>query len=312
MHTRGVSADPTAPTAGRRKKAKCACTNCQASKQACDDKDTCEFCQKRGLVCERIPKPVSSKRSQPPLVPHPPADRPPKSQAVRRKQLAPTITMPMSHSSLRRAEPSPLPALYDAGWAAGPRGGQGDCGDAMMEDYDMSEASTVRQASESDTLTSATSDTLTLNDGYLSDDYEEGLEEEAVAAGMCVLVEDDGAGLGPESAPYPGLSIRTTPDEDALVDNLLQPPGSGGSLTSSPHTASPNAIFMMDEDEEMIDEFDEEEEAERLREQEQLLLMEQETMMRLSEQQRMNEQQQLQLQMMMGQQQASACAQGFR
>jgi hypothetical protein len=72
MHTRGVSADPhvgvstpllhaiwcylewhgrgvtvvicQAPNAGRRKKAKAACTNCQASKQACDDNETCDFC----------------------------------------------------------------------------------------------------------------------------------------------------------------------------------------------------------------------------------------------------------------------------
>jgi hypothetical protein len=33
-----------APNAGRRKKAKAACTNCQASKQACDDNETCDFC----------------------------------------------------------------------------------------------------------------------------------------------------------------------------------------------------------------------------------------------------------------------------
>lgn len=34
-----------APTAGRRKKAKSACTNCQASKQACDDNEVCDFCR---------------------------------------------------------------------------------------------------------------------------------------------------------------------------------------------------------------------------------------------------------------------------
>jgi len=293
MHTRGVSADPTLPTAGRRKKAKCACTNCQASKQACDDQDTCEFCQKRGLVCERVAKPVSSKRAHQPLVPHPPAERPPKSQTVRRKQHAPVITRPMS---LRVADLSPIPPPhYDAGWAAESQGGD----DVMMEDYDMSEASTVRQISESDTLTSATSDTLTLNDGYLSDDYDE------EGPNMGVLVEDD------DAVPYPGLTIQTNTRDDVLVDEYLRP-GSGDSLTSSPHTASPNGIFVMDEnDDEMLDEFDEEEEAERLREQEQLLLIEQETMMRLSEQQRMNEQQQLQLQMMMSHQH-NAYSAGFR
>mmetsp|Transcript_33758 Transcript_33758/g.85346 ORF Transcript_33758/g.85346 Transcript_33758/m.85346 type:complete len:360 (+) Transcript_33758:140-1219(+) len=291
MHTRGVSADPTAPTAGRRKKAKCACTNCQASKQACDDQDTCEFCQKRGLVCERVAKPVSSKRAHQPLVPHPPAERPPKSQTVRKKQHVPTITTPMS----LKVDTSAPPAMYNAGWQTTPTGS-----DAVMEDFDMSEASTVRQMSESDTLTSATSDTITINYGCLSDDeYDDGSPD------MGLLIEDD-------AMPYPGLSIRTTPDDDVLVDDYLRTAsGSGESLTSSPHTASPNGIWMVDEDEEMLDEFDEEEEAERLREQEQLLLIEQETMLRLSEQQRMNEQQQLQLQMMMNHQNA-ANSMGFR
>jgi len=280
MHTRGVSADPTAPTAGRRKKAKCACTNCQASKQACDDQDTCDFCQKRGLTCERVAKPISTKRktddSGQGLVPHPPAERPPKSQSVRRKQHAPTIT---THASALL--PSPL---YNAGWGGAsmtPSSGED------MDDWDMSEASTVRHSENS-----ATSDTLTVNDGYLSDDYE---DEPA----MGVLVEDEALLVsdGLPTLPYAGLTIRTTPDAVALADGFLAAEVAD-SMSSSPTSASPNGVFIMEEDEEMLDEFEEEEEAERLREQEQLLLIEQETMLRLEEQQRMNEQQHLQLLMM--------------
>lgn len=288
MHTRGESADPTAPTAGRRKKAKCACTNCQASKQACDDADTCEFCAKRGLVCERIPKPVATKRKtgeehspDPLLIPQPPADKTLK-HGGRRRMTVPAIAIPGSMGGDSSAS--------SIGNLAAKRLPDGN----SKDDHDVSEAPTLR--------TTDTDDTMTLNDGYLSDSFE-----------SSPMINDDDDDMGLSSSPggvLTALSLQTTmvrADEVSMIEGFLNvaaggvgddsdalSPSSSGSLQS----ASPNEIML---DDEMAFDDDEEEE-ERLREQEQLLLIEQETMLRLEEQQRMNEQNVWHMQQMMSSQ----------
>jgi hypothetical protein len=298
MHTRSQSSDPNAPAARRSKKVKCACTNCQAAKQACDEADTCEFCAKRGLICERVPKPVSTKRKTgeegmglaPPLyaggsiVPHPPAERLSKPSA-RRKLAAPSITIPSC-------------TPRDGKDSAGRDFALGIDGD---DDQDMSDASTLRHASLGVAgMGCATSDTMTLLDGYQSDSPEDS-----------PMLQDDDEMLSTHDSAWLSTvdtSVMRAQGHPTLGGFFGDSPKAGplhgtspGMQSSSPSAASPSGIdaLMLDDYDEVEDDEVEDDEEERLREQEQLQLIEQETMLRLEEQQRLNEQSAWQMQQMM-------------
>lgn len=292
MHTRGQPFDPSAPSARRSKKVKCACTNCQAAKQACDEADTCEFCAKRGLICERVPKPASTKRKTgeesmglaAPLdggriVPHPPAERLSKPSA-RRKLAAPSISIP--------------PCIPRAGKdSTGRDFALGIDGD---DDQDMSDASTLRHASVGVAGVGCdTSDTMTLLDGYQSDSLDNSPmlqdDDEILSThGNAWLSAIDTTVLRAQGHLNLGGFFGDSPKAGPLHGT------SPGMQPSSPSATSPSGIDAL-----MLDDYDEveEDEEERLREQEQLQLIEQETLLRLEEQQRLNEQSAWQVQQMM-------------